>query len=242
VPTQQAALSFVEKVTAAAKSGLLSGQTSLTVTQAEVTSFLSIASQLAQVMNQLEGIENPQDLRELQDLDIEGLRLQDLDLDSLGDENLDGDALSRWQALAQEREGLGGLSLPDLSLRLAIQEPQVYFKAPVQPGRPGQIVIRGYGQVRNVRQPLRLVVAPHAREGELALDFVEGQLGPVPLPEGLIDVLGRGLAKVILAGQGWAELDEITVGDGWLTLRGRYSKENSGTSIQSLKSVVPQSE
>jgi hypothetical protein len=82
-----------------------------------------------------------------------------------------------------------------------------------------------YGQVRNVRQPLRVVVAPRARQGEMVLDFVEGNLGPVDLPEGLFDVIGKGLAKVILADQDWAEINEITVAEGTLTLRGRYSKE-----------------
>jgi len=78
------------------------------------------------------------------------------------------------------------------------------------------------GQVRSVRQPLRLVVAPRARDGEMVLDFVEGNLGPVDLPEGLLDVIGKGLVKVILAGQDWAE---ITIGEGTLTLRGRYHQE-----------------
>jgi hypothetical protein len=82
-----------------------------------------------------------------------------------------------------------------------------------------------YGQVRNVRQPLRVVVAPRARQGEMVLDFVEGNLGPVDLPEGVFDVVGKGLAKVILAGQNWAEINEITVAQSTLTLRGRYSKE-----------------
>ena len=84
--------------------------------------------------------------------------------------------------------------------------------------------VSGNGQVRSVRQPLRLVVAPRARDGEMALDFVEGNLGPVELPEKLFDIIGKGLVKVILAGQDWAEIHEITVG-GTLTLRGRYNQE-----------------
>jgi hypothetical protein len=222
-PTQTSALRFVEKVTAAGQNGVQSGQTSLTLTEAEVTSFLSISAQLAQVMQVAEGIDNPQDLSQLQDLDLEGLNLDGLNLEGLegapGAEALDNEALRRWQDLLGKREGLGGLRLPDLSLRLAIKEPQVYFKA------NGQIIVRGYGQVRDVRQPLRVVVAPRAREGELVLDFVEGDLGPVPLPEGLFDVIGKGLARVILAGQNWASIDEITVREGTLTLRGQYSKE-----------------
>jgi hypothetical protein len=218
-PTQADAMRFVEKVTVAGQSGVQSGQTSLTLTEAEVTSFLGISAQLAQVMQIAKGVDSVQDLNQLQDLDLEGLNLEGLNLEELGGEALDNEALRRWQELAGKREGLGKLRLPDLSLRLAIKEPQVYFKD------NGQIIVRGYGQVRKVRQPLRVVVAPRAREGEMALDFVEGNLGPVDLPEGLFDVIGKGLAKVILAGQDWAEINEITVAEGTLTLRGRYSKE-----------------
>ena len=59
-------------------------------------------------------------------------------------------------------------NLSDLSLRLAIKEPQVYFKA------NGHAAVRGYGALLRWRLPLRVVVAPRAAEGELALDFVEG--------------------------------------------------------------------
>jgi hypothetical protein len=213
-PTQEAALRFVEKVTAAGQAGVQSGQTSLTITQDEVTSFLNITTQMAQVLEQTQGITNLQDLSQLEDLDLEGL-----DLGELGGQVLNDESLQRWRDLARQREGLGRLRLPDLRFRLAIKEPQVYFRD------NGQIIVRGYGQVRKVRQPLRLVVAPRAREGELVLDFVEGNLGPVPLPEQLFDVVGQGLSKVILAGQEWAEITEITVREGTLTIRGRYSKE-----------------
>ena len=223
-PTQADALRFVEKVTAAGQSGAQNAQTSLTVTEGEVTSFLSVTAQMAEVLQQVDGVENLQDLSQLENLDLDGIDLDGLDLeqlnlDQLGDENLDNAALRRWRDLARQREGLGNLRLPDLSLRLAIKEPQVYFKD------NGQIIVRGYGQVRSVRQPLRLVVAPRAREGEMVLDFVEGNLGPVELPEKLFDVIGKGLSRVILAGQNWAEIDEITVAEDTLTLRGRYSKE-----------------
>jgi hypothetical protein len=56
----------------------------------------------------------------------------------------------------------------------------------------------------------------------LVLDFVEGELGPVPIPEFLIDQIGSGLAKLILAGQAYVEVTQIQVGDGTLTLSGRY--------------------
>jgi hypothetical protein len=210
-PTQEAALRFVEKVTDAGQAGVRSGQSALTVTQAEVTSFLNIGAQLAEQLQQVQNVETLDDLAQIDNIE------------DLGVEGVDGEALSRWQQLARRREGLGGLRLPDLSLRLAIQEPQVYFKG------NGQIVVRGYGQVRSVRQPLRLVVAPRAREGELVLDFVEGKLGPVPLPEGLFDLIGKALSRAILAGQNYAEIQEITVGEGTLTLRGWYARDKLGS-------------
>jgi hypothetical protein len=137
-------------------------------------------------------------------------------------EAFDPAALKLWQTLARRDEGLGNLSLSDLSLRLAVQEPQVYFKD------NGHVIVRGYVRARNVRQPVRVVVAPHARRGELELDFVEGKLGPLPLPEALFDLIGKGLSTVILAGQDYAAIQEITVGEGRLTVRGRYAKESLG--------------
>ena len=209
-PTQEAALRFVEKVADAGQGGIQTGQTSITVTQAEVTSFLSIGAQIAEQLQQYQNIETLNDLAQIEN--IEGLQV----------EGLEGAALKRWQELARNREGAGSLRLPDLSLRLAIQEPQVYFKG------NGQIIVRGYGQVRSVRQPLRIVIAPRAREGELVLDFVEGKLGPIPLPEGLFDLVGRALSKAILTGQEYAEISEITVSEGTLTLRGRYARDKLG--------------
>jgi hypothetical protein len=220
VPTQADARRFVEKVAAAGQSGAQNSQVSLTLTEAEVTSFLSVSSQMAQVMQQVPNVDSLQDLTQLEDAQIDAL-----DLEGLDDGALDHDALRRWRDLARRLEGLGDLRFPDLSLRLAIQEPEVHFKD------NGQIVVRGYGQVRNVRQPLRLVVAPHARQGELVLDFVEGNLGPVSLPEGLFDVIGQGLARVILAGQRWASIDEISVNETALTLRGSYRLEQADTGL-----------
>ena len=234
-PTQEAALRFVEKVVDAGQAGALNGQSAITVTQAEVTSFLSIASQVAQMAQQLERIESVEDLEQLQGiegLDLAALGMEDLDLEGIDLERLQGErddgqalrptALKLWQALSRRDEGLGGLSLSDLRLSLAVREPQVYFKD------NGHVVVRGYVQARNVRQPVRVVVAPHARRGELALDFVEVKLGPLPLPESLFDAIGKGLSSVILAGQDYAEIQEIVVGEGTLTVRGRYAKERLG--------------
>jgi hypothetical protein len=101
-------------------------------------------------------------------------------------------------------------------LGLSIQEPQVRFRA------DGQIIVAGYAQALGQRQPLRLVLAPRASQGELVLDFVEGKLGPVSVPELLIDQIGLGLSKLILAGQDYVEVSQIQVGNGTLTVSGAY--------------------
>jgi hypothetical protein len=58
----------------------------------------------------------------------------------------------------------------------------------------------------------------------LLLDFVEGNLGPVPVPESLVAQIGKGLARAILAGQECVEITAIRVGDGTLTIAGRCAR------------------
>jgi hypothetical protein len=195
IPVSQAAAArFVEKVTAAGEGAVATKRLDLTVTQEEVTSFLGIGAQMAEQMEEL----NASGLQGLQQLEgspefqaIEGL--------------------PQWLDLLQGREGLF-----DLSLRLGIREPQVYFTG------SGQIIIRGYVEVLGQRQPLRLVLAPRASDGEVVMDFVEGKLGPVSVPEALIDQLGLGLAKLLVAGDQFVRVSEISMGNGILTVRGSY--------------------
>jgi len=198
--TPQAALRFVEKITDAGDAATKTKGLSLTVTQQEVTSFLNIGGIMADQMHAL----NVDNLAELQNVNL--------------GQGLDGiEGLDKWQALLNQHEGLSNLSLSDLSLRVLIREPEVYFKA------DGRLIIRGYAEALGQRQPLRLVFAPKASEGELVLDFVEGNLGPVEVPELLIDQIGKGLARAILAGQEYIEVSQIRVSDGSLSIAGRYT-------------------
>jgi hypothetical protein len=195
IPVSQAAAArFVEKVTAVGESAAVTKSLDLTVTQEEVTSFLGISSQIAEQMEELNasGIQGLQQLEGSPEFQaIEGL--------------------PEWLELLQGRE-----LLSDLSLRLGIHEPQVYFKG------NGQIIIRGYVEALGQRQPLRLVLAPQASDGEVIMDFVEGKLGPVSVPEALIDQLGLGLAKLLVAGDEFVRVSEISVDNGTLTVRGSY--------------------
>jgi hypothetical protein len=199
--SQAAARRFVEKVTAAGENAVETKRLDLTITEVELTSFLSIASELSEQLRahnvqSLEDLERLQDSPELRD--IEGLQ--------------------EWTELLRGREGLPNLGLLDLSLRVQIREPQVHFQS------NGHIIIRGYVEVLGQRQPLRLVLAPRASQGELVLDFVEGKLGPVSVPEELIDQVGTGLAKLIMAGDEYIEITQIRVDDGSLTISGGYRK------------------
>lgn len=200
VISAEAAFRLVEKVTAAGQGAVETGQLTLTVTEEEVTSFLNIGSELTGSLRGLENLE----LTELGDLEeLEGLQ-----------------GLEQWQELLRMREGQGlpNIPLSDLRPRLGIKEPQVYFKG------SGHIVVRGYAGLLRWRWPVRVVVAPRASQGEMVLDFVEGTLGSVDMPEVIFDLIGKGLARAILAGQEYAEINEIRVGAGTLTISGRYRK------------------
>lgn len=200
--SQAAAVRFAEKAAAAGEKAAASKRLEITITQSELTSFLTLGARLAEEMKAAQA----QSLEQL--AQMQG---------SAGASNIEG--LDQLLALTQGREGvLDMVGLSDLSLRLGIREPQVYFKG------DGRIIVRGYAELLGQRQPLRLVLAPRASDGELVFDFVEGTLGPVSVPEGLIDQIGLGLAKLILAGDAFVEITQIRVSDGTLTLSGGYRR------------------
>ena len=198
--SQAAGLRFAEKVATAGERAAESKRLRLTVTEREVTSFLNIGSEMSRQLQAIYGVDELAQLSQLQ-------REQAL-------QNIDG--LSEWAGLLERAQGSLGLDLPDGDLRVTIQEPEVRFE------RSGQMIIRGYGAVLGFRLPLRLVMAPRASSGELVLDFVEGTLGPLSVPEGIVDLVGKGLARLILAGDDFVEVSKIEVADGSLTLSGQY--------------------
>ncbi|MFC2030858.1 hypothetical protein ACFLWA_09045 [Chloroflexota bacterium] len=195
----KAALRLVEKVTAAGQKAVETGELNLTVTDKEVTSFLNI---LTMVSGQLGELQNLGDVEGLQELagGAEAAELQQL------------------LSIIQQGEGATGLDASNLTLRLTIKEPEVRFTA------EGRIEVGGYVAVLFWRWPVSAVVAPRASEGEIVLDFVEGDLGPISMPEVVFDLVGKGLAQGILAGQDYGEVTKINVSEGKLTIRGRYNK------------------
>lgn len=198
VTSAAAAQRFAEKVVAAGEEVASDDRFTLTVTEEEVTSFLSIGVIL---------------LREFQTVPLEDVeQLQDVP----GLEGLD--ELGAWQKILSQRDRLPDLGGRPRRVGLSIEEPAVTFHG------TGETVIRGSVRLLVASVPVRIVAAPQASEGELALDFVEGQLGPVPMPEIVFDYLGRRVSRILLAGREYAEFTEIRVGEGVMTLSGRIKR------------------
>lgn len=188
---------FLQKLTTAGEGAANTGRFTVTVTDEEVTSFLNVGTLLR---------------RQLGDLPIQ-------DLDQLQDiPELEGIDLDRYRDLLGEEGRIPALGDDGLRLRLTIQEPQVYFLG------NGSMIVRGEARFLVISLPVRVVAAPRASQGEFVLDFVEGQLGPVPMPEILFDYIGKGLTRALLAGREVAEITEIRVTDGVLTVSGRWNR------------------
>jgi hypothetical protein len=192
--SQAAAIRFAEKVANAGEAAAETKRLNLTLTQEEVSSFLDLGSIMTEQLGAL-GIYSMGDLQAM-----EGAP----ELAAI-------EGLPAWLDIIRSSDGR-----LDLNPRVTIREPEVYFKD------NGHIIIRGYAEALGQRQPLRLVLAPRASEGEMVLDFVEGNLGPVDIPESLIDSIGSGLVKLILLGDRFVEVNEISVSNGKITLRGGY--------------------
>ncbi len=144
--------------------------------------------------------------------------LGDVGIDNLGQieglEGLGGEEginVDAWRDLLQQRDEGG-------PLRPRLREARVHFKA------NGDVIARGEFALLRWRFPARFVVAPEASEGEMVLDFVEGQIGRVNLPEPVFDLLGKGVAQALLAGQEYAEITQIRVSAGTLTISGRRNQ------------------
>jgi hypothetical protein len=187
---------FVQKLTTAGEGAANTGRFTLTITDQEVTSFLNVSS----ILRQQAGSLPIEDLGQIQDIP-----------------ELEGIDLGQWQELLGQQDRLPSLGANGLRLRLVIEKPGVYFL------EDGRMIVRGNARFLVVSLPVRVVAAPRASRGELVLDFVEGQLGPVPMPEILFDYLGKGLARALLAGREYAEITEIRVTDGVLTVSGRWN-------------------
>jgi hypothetical protein len=199
VVSRESAFNLIQKTVTAGQSATSERALALVLTDAEVTSFLNLRTDL---MREFEGMGFDQlgQIDELQDL-VPG----QVDLDALR------------ALLTQENNG-GGRGLP--RLRLGFHDARVHFRG------EGQIVTRGDLAFLWWRQPARLVIAPYASAGEISFEFVEGQVGRTRVPQVLFDLLGRGLTSALVLGQsfGYAEITQIQVSAGTLTLSGRLNR------------------
>lgn len=186
---------LLEKVTVAGEAAAETGWFSLTATEGEVTSYLQIVSLLRW---------------QLTDLGDGGLQEIEAVLP------LEGSDLDRFRELLEYREQLD--PVVDRWLRLPVREPEAYFLA------NGEVVVRGRVRLILADVPFRVVTAPRVSEGRLALDFTEGQIGPLPIPEASFDYLDRELDQLILIGEEYAEVTEIEVTEGWITVSGRWNR------------------
>lgn len=215
VPTTSAAAAgrLLQRIVVAGEGAADTGRFTLTITDEEATSLLSLGSVILREVDDLplEDFQQIQDLAQGQDIpELEGIDLEGIDLEGID--------LGQLQELLTQRERLPFLGGDRLGLRLTIEDPGVYFLA------NGQMIVRGNARFLVVQLPFRVVGAPHASQGEMMLNFVEGQLGPLAMPEFVFDYLGHGAARGLLAGREYAEISEIRVNDGVLTVSGRWQR------------------
>lgn len=211
--SQDAAVRFAQKTMGATAQTESGDVMRFTVTQEEATSALWIGSLLFsssrekpdfQGIPALEGIKDVQDLNKI---------LESQSNDVLDGSEIPPQILDLLRNLNKERGE--GLDIPDI--RLKLEDPQVYFKG------NGRIILRGVGHFLRWRLSMRVVIAPRASRGELVLDFVEGQIGSLPMPEFVFDPMGSLLSRVLLSGREYAEIIELKVEAGTLTFAGRLS-------------------
>ncbi len=101
------------------------------------------------------------------------------------------------------------------SVEIPLVNPQIYFK------EDGTLALRGDIEFQGRSQPIRVVARPSAANGELVMDIVDGRIGPVPVPGPILDQVEGMLAEAILQTQNYAQLNEVRVEAGTLTLSGQ---------------------
>lgn len=179
------------------------GAVRITMTEEEATSALSIGMMLPELMLVSERIPR-EEIQQIEDLDA--LR-----------ERIWREADAQREEMAEELGFIERL-IVKMDPKLRTGDVQIRFE------ETGEVVLAGYVQAWRFRQPGIFVVAPDARGGELAFDFVSGKLGRMPLPERAFDWMGGMVASAILMGREHAEISEITVGDGMFTFEGRLGR------------------
>lgn len=190
----EAAMRLLNKAATAGEAAAQTGRLELVVTEEEVNSLLGAPALLGDASSVLSA--------EQLDAFLQRAELEGQDVAQLRD----------WLNLQDRVSGENGSRFRP---RPRIEEPVVYFRG------SGQLIVRGEASWLVFRLPVRAVAAPRVAEGKLAFDFVEGQVGGVPMPELVFDLLGRGLSEAVMLGQAYAQITEISVGAGTLAVRGQ---------------------
>lgn len=176
----------------------------LTISETEATSALSLGLAIPELMRAMQTVPAEE---------IQGIE----DIGELRTTLRQREAQKRESRTVTFKERLAGLLDP----RLRTGDVQVRFTG------SGQVVVAGYVQAWRWQQPALVVFAPHARSGELRLDFVKGRLGRLPAPAWAFDKLGGLVASLILLGDDHAEITELTVEQGRLTFEASVAESQA---------------
>jgi len=103
-----------------------------------------------------------------------------------------------------------------LAPRARMREVQVRFED------SGEVVAAGYLELWGVDLPLLLAVIPSARGGALELAYVRGRAGRLPVPGVFFGLVRDAVSRAAMTGGSGAEIAEIVVGQGSLTVVGSF--------------------
>jgi|GEM_PF-2354060 len=197
----EAARTFVEKVVATGEEGADGDEVTLAVTQEEVSSFLDLASRVARVA----AAQGADSLSDVEQMDPATLPQG-------------AEELPELLAMLRAEGNLPDVELPDLEFWSRIVEPRVRFEG------DGEMVVTGRVDLLGFQQPVRIVAVPRPEGNRVFLTFVEGSIGPVPMPAWLADQLVTNVDALMLMGQDYASVSDVTVTEGELSVTGRLAE------------------
>ncbi|KAA3641578.1 MAG: hypothetical protein DWP92_00980 [Armatimonadetes bacterium] len=195
----EAAMSLVKKVQKSVGDAPGTKSIAIEVTDQEVTSFLAIATLLS---GQIEDAGGTGDLGQI----------------GMINRNSSTTDIASWKELIDSQDGIGSILTKGMDLGVTIRDPEVKFTS------SGEIIIRGYGKIGPLSVPARAVVAPRIVNGNIEFEIIEGQLGRLPLPGGVSNLVAAGIEKALLAGHSIASVNRIDVSQGTLAFSGTVTK------------------
>lgn len=111
------------------------------------------------------------------------------------------------------------LTEEELTSFVALQLPQDAQVQDVQVRlRAGAIHISGKAAVGPVTQDLIIAIRPSVRNNAIALEVIEAKVGPMAVPEPLLNTITEQIRETLSANKQVGELKSIEVNDGTLTI------------------------